>query len=39
MLHTDFQGHWLFGSGEEEFLKVFTIYGRSGRLGHMTWTV
>ena len=27
MLHTQPQGHWPFGSGEEDFLRVFTIYG------------
>ena len=35
MLHTKFQDHWLFGSGEEDFLKVFTIYGYGGHLGHL----
>ena len=24
------------GSREEDFLRVFTIYGRGGHLGHMT---
>ena len=38
MLHTNFQGHWPFGSGED-FFKVFTIFRRGGNLGHMTWTV
>ena len=37
MLHTKFQGHWPFGSGEG-FFKVFTIYGHGGHLGHETWT-
>ena len=27
MLHTKSQGHWPSGSGEEDFLKVFTVYG------------
>ena len=27
MLHTKFQGHRPFGSGEEDSFKVFTIYG------------
>ena len=27
------------GSGEEDFLRVFTIYGRGGHLGHVTWTI
>ena len=30
MLHTKAQGHWPFGSGEEDFLRVLTIYGRGG---------
>ena len=25
------------GSGEEDFIVVFTIYGRGGHLGHVTW--
>ena len=33
MLHTNFQGHRPFGSREDDFLKVFTIYG--GHLGHL----
>ena len=32
MLHTKAQGHWPFGSGEEDSLRVFTIYGRGGHL-------
>ena len=24
---------------EKKFLKVFTIYGHDGHLGHVTWTV
>ena len=36
MLHTKFQGHWVTGSGEEDFLKVFTIYGHGGHIGHVT---
>ena len=38
MLHTKPQSHWPFGSGEKEFLRVFTIYGRGGHLGHVTQT-
>ena len=38
MLHTKFQGHRPFGSGED-FFKVFTIYGLGGHLGHVTRTV
>ena len=36
MLHTRTQGHWPFGSGEEGFLRGFTIYGRGSYLGHVT---
>ena len=39
MLHAKFQDHRPSGSGEEDFLKVFTIYGRGGHLGHVTWTI
>ena len=38
MLHTKPQGHWPFGSGEEDFWRVFTIYGCGGHLGHVTQT-
>ena len=37
MLHTKFHENWPAGSGEEDFLVVFTIYGRGGHLGHVTW--
>ena len=36
MLHTKFRGNRPTGSGEEDFLRVFTIYGRGGHLGHVT---
>ena len=36
MLHTKSQGHWPSGSGEEDFLKVFTIYGHGGHFFHVT---
>ena len=36
MLHTRFPGKWSSGSHEEDFLRVFTIYGRGGHLGHVT---
>ena len=36
MLHTKFQGHWSIGSGEEDFFKVFTLYGYGGHVGHVT---
>ena len=38
MLHAKFYDHWSTGTGEE-VLKVFTIYGRGGHIGHVTWTV
>ena len=36
MLHTKFRGNRPAGSGEEDFKRVFTIYGRGGHLGHVT---
>ena len=39
MLHAKFQDHRTSGSGEEDFFKVFTIYGHVGLLGHMNWTI
>ena len=36
MLHTKFRGNRLAGSGEEDFLRVSTIYGHGGHLGHVT---
>ena len=36
MLHTKFRGNRPVGSGEEDFLRVFTIYVRGGHLGHVT---
>ena len=36
MLHTKFRGNWPAGSGEEDFISVFTIYGQGGHLGHVT---
>ena len=35
MLHTKFYGNQPVSSGEEDFLRVCTIYG-SGSLGHVT---
>ena len=35
MLHTKFRENRPAGSGED-FLRVFTIYGRGGHLGHVT---
>ena len=37
MLHTKFCENRPAGSGEEDFLVVFTIYGRGGHVGHVTW--
>ena len=39
MLHTKFQGRQSTGSGEEDCLRVFTIYGHGGHLGHVTQTI
>ena len=36
MLHTKFRGNRPAGSREEDFLRVFTIYGHGGHLDHMT---
>ena len=36
MLHTKFRENWPAGSGEKDFLRVFTIYGLGGHLGHVT---
>ena len=36
MLHIKFRGNPPIGSGEEDFLRVFTIYGCGGHLGHVT---
>ena len=36
MLHTKFCGNRSAGSGEEDFQRVFTIYGHGGHLGHVT---
>ena len=39
MLHAKFQDHRTSGSREEDFFKVFTIYGHGGHLGHVTWAI
>ena len=39
MLHAKFQDPRPLGSGEEDFLKDFTIYGHGGHLGHVTWII
>ena len=38
MLHTKFCENRRAGSGEEDFCRVFTIYGHGGHLGHVTQT-
>ena len=36
MLHTKFRGNQPAGSPEEDFRRIFTIYGRVSHLGHVT---
>ena len=36
MLNTKFRGNRPAGSTEEDFRRIFTIYGRVGYLGHVT---
>ena len=36
MLHTKFRENRPAGSGVEDFLRVFTIYGHGSHLGHVT---
>ena len=36
MLQTKFNGNRPASSGEEDFYRVFTIYGRGYHLGHVT---
>ena len=36
MLHTKFRENRPTCSGEEDFRRVFTIYGHGGHLGHVT---
>ena len=38
MLHAKFQDH-RNSNYERGFLKVFTIYGHGGHLGHVIWTI
>ena len=38
MLHTKFRGNRPARFWRRRFLKVFTIYGHGGHLGHVTWT-
>ena len=39
MLHSKSQGHWRFGSREEDIQIVFTIYGLGGHLSYVTITI
>ena len=42
MLHTKYmyKGHWPFGSREEDFQRVFTLYDQDGgHLGHVTGNI
>ena len=39
MLHTKFQGHRPFDSGNEDVLRFFTIYMHGSQLGHVTGTI
>ena len=39
MLDTKFRGNPTTSSGEEDFCRVYTINGRGGHLGHVTWTI
>ena len=39
MLHTKYQGHWPFGSREEDINRVYTLYGHGSCLGHVTRTI
>ena len=36
MLHTNFCENRPAGSVEEDFLRIFTIHGHGGHLGHVT---
>ena len=36
MLNTKFRGNRPAGSTEEDFQRIFTIYGRVGHIGHVT---
>ena len=36
MLHAKFCENRPAGSGEEDFCRIFTIYGHGGHLGHVT---
>ena len=36
MLYSKFRGNPSADSGEEDLLRIFTIYGHGGHLGHVT---
>ena len=36
MIHNKFRENLSTGSGEEDFGRVYTIYGHGGNLGHVT---
>ena len=36
MLHTKFRGNRPAGSAEDDFKRVFTIYGHGDHIGHVT---
>ena len=38
MLYTKFHDNRPTSLGEEDFLRVFTLYGHGSHLGHVTWT-
>ena len=35
-VHTKFRGYLTTGTREEDFSRVFTIYGNGGHFGHVT---
>ena len=39
MMLAKFQGNQPVSSREEDFFKVFTIYGHGGHLGYVTMTI
>ena len=39
LLHAKFQDHRTYGSGGQDFLKVFTIHGHGDHLGNVTLTI
>ena len=39
MSHAKFHDHRTISSVGEDYIKVFTIYGHSGHLSNVTWTI